>query len=300
MRTPTKMATRMTRSVVFRHVLCALIMSLFFTGCGSISGTHSRTIVSQSYDLPSTLEANAVIRAVERAFARNLAMPPRIVEGSVSTPLPPVPARFRVENRQMYLDRLGLVSAPRVNCPESMAVVHAFVVEAGGSSSLQSYTACIQLYAGGYRVSLVAGRMVLEGLGDVAGPTDLEQKSGPLSRIAQALRDQFSEMQLVPDSQVPESVDVASLAPSAEQSDVIHSARDAVSTFPLVCLVPSRESASVKSARGDGHVIKILDARSIMAVPEPIDPAYYRVNTEDGMAGWVNRSDVRRLPCPIG
>jgi hypothetical protein len=44
----------------------------------------------------------------------------------------------------------------------------------------------------------------------------------------------------------------------------------------------------------------MLEQGSLMAVVEPVDDAYFHVKTTEGLAGWINRSDVRRLPCPIG
>ncbi|MDF0644768.1 MAG: hypothetical protein P0111_12095 [Nitrospira sp.] len=309
----------MTRSLVFLHVVFALFMTLFVTGCASTPGTTPRAVLSQSYDLPATLEANAVIRAVERAFARTLAKSPRIAEGSVPSPLPAKPAPFTIENRQVRLDRLGVVNVPQVNCPESMAVVHALATEAGGSSGLGKYTACIQLYAEGYRIALIAAGMGLERhdrYDGVVGPMESEPKSGAalLLRLAQALREQISEVRPVDEPRASESTgradrkpatgeQVASLALPVERSAAtssVHREEDAVSTLPLVCLAPRHEAAPVRSARGDGHVITMFDAGSVMAVAEPVDAAYFRVETEAGLAGWVNHADVRRLPCPVG
>lgn len=315
----------MTRTLVLRHIVLALSMSLFVTGCASFSGTAPRAVASQSYDLPGTLEANAVIRAVERAFVRTLAKPPRIIEGSVSSPLPAMPAPFTVKDRQVHLDRLGMVNIPEVVCPESMAIVQVLVGEMSESSGPHSYTGCIQLYAGGYRVSVVDSRLVVGSPDVVGGAPASGPKSGPdhLALIAQALREEISEARLVADSRAQESTTpvwrtdaksstdhesstgarIASLASPPERSAATHVAyreEDAVSTLPLVCLAPRHESAPVRAARGEGWVITMLDRGSIMAVAEPVDAAYFRVETEDGTPGWVNRADVRRLPCPIG
>lgn len=314
-----------TRSPVFWHVVLTLSIGLFVTGCASFSGTAPRAVVTQSYDLPGALEANAVIRAVERAFTETLSKPPRIVEGSVPSPLPTMPAQFRVEERLMHLDRLGMVRIPEVVCPESMAIVQALVADRSALSGPHSVIGCIQLYAGGYRVSLVDSRMVVESHDAVAGPMDSEPKSNPglLARIAGALRDQISESRLVADSHARESdasvwrtdaKSSASLKPTTgepvmsldsppERSVATHSEyreKDVASVLPLVCLAPRYESAPVRAARGEGHVLTMLDSGSTMAVAEPVDATYFRVETEDGMAGWVNRSDVKRLPCPIG
>lgn len=315
----------MTRSRVFREIVLGISLTLFVTGCASFFETTPRAVLFQSYDLPSTLEANTVIRSVERAFLRTFAKPPRIIEGRVLSPLPATPAPVTVEERHMHLERLGMVSVPGVVCPDGMAIVQALAADMSESSGPHNYTGCIQRYAGGYRVSLIDSGMVVGGHETRIESRDSGPTSGPdlLSRIAQALREQISEVRLVADSHALESgtsvwrtdakssvtlerttgEPVMSLDSPPERSVASHSEyreRDVASVLPLVCLAPRYESAPVRAARGEGHVLTMLDSGSTMAVAEPVDATYFRVETEDGMAGWVNRSDVRRLPCPIG
>jgi hypothetical protein len=297
-------------------------MSLLATGCTLLPKAQPRDIISQSYDLPGALEANAVIGAVERAFVRTLAMPPRIIEGSVPSPLPTVPAQFMVEDRHVHLDRLGVVSMPEVVCPGSMAIVRAVVADRSESSGPHSYTGCIQSYAGGYRVHIVdSAMMVLERRDGFAGPMGADPTSYPdiVSRLARALVEQVSDARPVTDMSAIEAVvpvqqtstkasmDHASLTGKREESlasplgtSMAHRENNAVSILPLVCLAPRHESAPVRTARGEGHVITLLDRDSIKAVAEPVDASYFLVETEAGTTGWVNGSDVRRLPCPIG
>lgn len=284
----------MTRSLILSPVMLAFSASLLATGCASLSGTTPRAVVSQSYDLPGTLDANVVIRAVERAFTRTLLKPPRIVEGSVPSPLPATPAQFRIEERLVHLDRLGMVSIPEIVCPESMAIVQSFVTERSESSGPRSLTGCVQLYAGGYHVSLVDSLM----------GGDRHEETTLLSRLAQALRDEVSETRLAADFHAQESATPrAFLASQPDRSVTPHAEyreEDVVSTLPLVCLAPRGEMAPVRATRGEGHVVTVLDSGAIMTVAEPVDPDYFLVETEDGMAGWLNSADVRRLPCPIG
>ncbi len=313
------------RLLLFSHVPLALSVSLFVTGCASLSGTTPRAVVSQSYDLPGTLDANAVIRAVERSFARTFSRPPRIVEGSVPSPLPAMPAPFRVEERLVHVDRLGMVRIPEVICPESMAVVQALVADRSESSGPHSLTGCIQLYAGGYRVSLVASDMVVDRRDAIVGLMDSEPPSeaGLLSRVAHALREEIPAVRPVSDSRAPASTTPvgladaknstdgesspgersASLAAPPERSETTHATyreEGAVSTLPLVCLAPKHESAPVTAARGEGGIITTLKRGSVIVAPEPVDAAYFRVETENGTVGWVSGAEVKRLTCPIG
>ena len=316
----------MTPVRMFRHVILTLSIGLFVIGCASFSGPAPRAVVVQSYDLPGSLEATAVIRAVERAFTEAFLKPPRIVEGSVRSPLPAMPARVTVSHRLVRLDRLGVVGIPEVDCPGSMATVHALASERDDTAGLRRYSGCIQLSAGGYRVSLVAGSVVVDSQDDVAGSRGSAPKSVPdlLSRVAQALREQISDTRPVAETRAPESdrpveltsppttfpgpepstgERIASLASPPERAAALHPAsreEDVVSTLPLVCLAPRQGPAPVRSARGEGPVITVLDSGALITVAEPVDAAYFRVETEGGAAGWVRRADVRRLPCPIG
>jgi hypothetical protein len=298
----------MLRLLSLSHVVLALAMSLFITGCASIQEVRPHPVVSQSYDLPGTLEANAVIRAVEQAFVRTLAMQPRILEGGVPSPLPARPAHFKVENRLVYLDRLGMISIPEVICPESMAIVRASAAGLSETSGPHSYVGCIQAYAGAYRIHIIDSVLtVLEHHNSLTGSvgTEPESHQDPLSRLVRALLEQVSDARLVTEFLPAETVIPVSqvaIRSSTDQKTVIGKrvAQDAVSTLPLVCLGPRYESAPVRAARGEGHVITMLDRGSIKAVAEPVDPSYFLVELDEGMAGWVNGSDVRRLPCPIG
>jgi hypothetical protein len=132
-----------------------IFLGLFMTGCASSTGA----VVFRSYDLPTHLDSNVVIHAVERSFSQALQAPSRIDEGKIPSPLPTVPAQFVVEQHRVHLDRIGVVTMPHVVCPESMAVVHGFASDSKKPPVLRAYTGCIQRYVGGYRVNIVASAM---------------------------------------------------------------------------------------------------------------------------------------------
>jgi hypothetical protein len=303
-------------------LFCALLAG----GCVSIPVTGESPVAVQSYDLPDTLDFNTVIQSVERAFAQTLATTPWIVEGSVLSPLPDRPASFTVEERQVHLERLGIVTIHEVGCPGSLATVHAWVAHHSESSVPHRYTGCIQLYAGAYRVQLIESRLVLKSSGGLPGSVENGLKPHPnlMPRLAQAFLEQVAEAREVTNAQTPESSpsgrptdDKATIGqdPSARErvpsfpalsetsagsSFARGQGRDVVTTSPLACFAPRHEAAAVRTQQGGGTVIQVLDQSSLMAVAEPVDAAYFRVKTTEGLAGWVNRSDVRRLPCPIG
>ncbi len=54
-------------------------LSLMTTSCMSMTAFDGPMQVSQSYDLPNTVDANDVLHAVERSFAHFLLTGPRFV-----------------------------------------------------------------------------------------------------------------------------------------------------------------------------------------------------------------------------
>lgn len=310
----------MKASVVSPRLVLMLSLSLLTTGCATLTGSEGASVAFQSYDLPGTLDSNVVIQAVARAFTQALGTQPQVREGSVPSRLPAEPARFSVTQRRLRLHHLGVARIPRVVCPQYMAVVEAVVADASEGFTPHRYTGCIQAYADHYSVQLVDGRMALEGRsGDRPSAS-----SDALSRIGRSILEQVTGSRLrergrqaaaAEDSAQPSAPMATALqAASGERplsarggsdSSVAEGAVEqregpAVLSFPLVCLAPRHESATVRAQPGAGPVVAVLVADSLTAVAEPVDASYVRVETERGVAGWVNRSDVRRLPCPIG
>jgi hypothetical protein len=280
----------------------------------------------QSYDLPDSLDVNTVIHAVELAFTQTLPATPWLVEGSVLSPLPAKPAPFTVGERRVHFERLGVATIPEVECPGSLASVHAWVADRSESLAPHRYTGCIQLYAGAYRVYLIDSRLDLKSSHGFTGSAESMLKSHPnlLLRLGDAFLEQVTEAREVTDSQTlesfpsgPQAHEKASLGPYSSIREQVPSApavpeksaggsfipervQDVVTSSPLVCLAPRHETAAVRTQHGAGQVVQVLVKGSMMVVPESVDAAYFPVKTTEGLSGWINRSDVRRLPCPIG
>ncbi len=315
-----------TRPLPGRWFSVVLFCALQASGCVSAPVTAGSPVMSQSYDFPDTLDFKTVIQAVELAFGQTLATRPWIVEGSVLSPLPARPAPFTVEERRVHLERLGVVTIHEVGCRESLASVHAWVADRIESSAPHRYTGCIQLYAGAYRVQLVGSRLVLKSSHGLTGSAEARLKSHPnlLSRLARAFLEQVPEAREVTNSETPESFPSdrqthkkASIGPAPSAREPVPSFpalsetsvgsplvrvrdQDVVTTSPLVCLAPRHEAAAVRTQHGGGQVIQMLEQGSLTVVAETVDAAYFRVKTMEGLAGWINRSEVSRQPCPIG
>lgn len=306
----------------------AIFLGLCLVGCASIAREGGDSVVFRSYDLPINLDSNTVVHAVEWSFSQALQTPPRIDEGYVLSPLPTRPAHFIVESRRVHLDRLGTVTIPQVVCPESMSVLHGTPSDPQRFPRLQMYTGCIQPYVNGYRVHIIASTMALRDQErpaiSLTGQPNVESvDEDTVSRIAQLLIGQVPGARLVQGSYAQEVAARGTLAPavtskystsSLEKSaaSISNSLRElpvghvgtrersALSSAPWVCLVPKRQSIAVISRSGKGNVVATLPSRAVLIAAEPVDFAYFRVETEEGPIGWVNRSDVERLACPIG
>jgi hypothetical protein len=82
-------------------------------------------------------------------------------------------------------------------------------------------------------------------------------------------------------------------------SPALHPQR-ALAALPLVCLAPKDHAAILQSQPGGGKVVGTVKLGSILAVAEPLDTSYFKVESERGPAGWISLSEVERLPCPVG
>jgi hypothetical protein len=287
-----------------------------FVSCASVvnvSVSGHPTVVSQSYELPATLESNRVIEAAERSFTRILSGPPRTTEGSVPSPLPATAPSFAIEERHVELDRLGIVTIPTVVCPDSLAVLHGFGQTIQRSLPFR-YAGCIQFYAGGYRVHFVASAMLPS--------TSAEEQAREMTDVIQRLGGHFTEqvaearIAVVTRTAVAGAPDGATQTASlngvaATRRNVTGMGSDvdapdgrrssvAASAPPLVCLAASKTSAPIRSERGGGRIVGELEPGSVVAVMEPADPSYFWVQTEEQHTGWVNHNDVKRLRCPVG
>jgi hypothetical protein len=280
---------------------------LMMTSCMSMATFDGPMPVSQSYDLPKTVDANDVVHAVERSFAHVLLTAPRIVEGAFPTPLPDRPPRFTVESRAVYLDKMGSVLLPTVNCPQNLAIISGRPAHDGNIGPVDQYTACIQPYADGYRVTIIVSAPPVQHQfqSKPKGKDDFT----PVSHIAQALLEEISWVRVasVPDP-ASNTVHATRGVPSLEKDDkaLMRERRSpafrpqSAVALPLVCLAPKDHAAILQSQPGGGKVVGTVELGSILAVAEPLDTSYFKVESERGPARWISRSEVERLPCPVG
>jgi hypothetical protein len=300
----------MTEYQIYRVVSVALLLALPFvaTSCLSLATVDAPTQVSRSYDLPKDLDPNAVIHAVEQSFTHALSTAPRTVEGAVPSPLPARPLPFTLNSRTASLDHLGSVLIPSVTCPQHLAVISAWPENPDSLGKVHHYTACIQPYAEGYRVTIIVSTPHVQH--SLRNELTGEDDDVPVSRIAKILLTEISLVQ----GQVTSALEPAIFhatgrdAVRAHQENALLPARHsaalrplhAPAAIPLVCLAPKDHAAMLQSQPGGGKVLGTVEMGSVMAVDEPLDTSYFKVETARGSAGWISRSEVTRLPCPVG
>ena len=296
----------MTEHQMYRVASIALLLGLplVATSCLSLEAVDAPAQVSRSYDLPKDLDPNAVIHAVEQSFTHALSTAPRTVEGAVPSPLPARPLPFTLDSRTARLDHLGSVLIPSVTCPQHLATISAWPANPDSLGNVHHYTACIQPYAEGYRVTIIVSTPHVRN--DLTGKDD----DAPVSRIARVLLKEISLVQGHAASALEPGIFHATERDVVRtyQGNALLSARHsaplpplhAPAALPLVCLAPKDHAATLQSQPGGGKVLGTVEMGSVMAVDEPVDTSYFKVETERGSAGWISRSEVTRLPCPVG
>jgi hypothetical protein len=213
-----------------------------------------------------------------------------------------------VESRTIHLDHLGSVHIPSVTCPQHLAVISAWPAHPDDIGHVHHYSACIQPYAEGYRVTIIVSTPRRQH--SFQSKSREEDDFAPASPIAQALLSEIGQTRGHAEPEVEPAVSHATgrfgfLA--HEENALLREHRSATlrplearTALPLVCLAPKDHAATLQSQPGGGRVVGTVEMGSVLAVAEPLDTSYFKVETERGSAGWVSRSEVTRLPCPVG
>lgn len=267
---------------------------------------------SKAYDLPGDVDPNVITRALEDSFLRVLKAPPTVTEGAMPNPIPLTPTGFLVEHKVLTLDRLGAVHFPHVVCPHSLAMIEGLH---GSAQAVHRYAACLQPYRNGYRVYLVETRATLTHDGPAPSPSvsasdllmylaDSVMEGLPLARVVST----FHEM-ATPESEeelgevrtvTQDSIDSAGQTPAVGTLKPQETIPEVEAISPLVCLVVERNEVVVRASPGDGRVVGTLTSELALGENTPLDGAYVRIRTEQGLAGWARKSELHWSSCPIG
>ncbi|BFU96069.1 MAG: hypothetical protein NTNFB02_27910 [Nitrospira sp.] len=303
------------RHMMINYAALLLGFATLVAGCASWRSPVESDVppaALKAYDLPGDVDPNAMIRVLQDSFLRVLKAPPTVTEGAMPTPVPLVPSGVLVESRVLTLHRLGAVNFPHVICPHSLAMIEGL---RGVSQTVYRFTACIQPYRDGYRVHLIETRAALADEGLTQSRTvpasdllvDLAEsvmKALPLTQAALSLHGEATAESARPLRAIRDadrdSIDPAKQTPTRETFESHEIGYHVEAISPLVCHVPERSGVVIRSSPGEGPVVGTLGSEFALGEHTPLDGAFLRIHTEQGLAGWVQKSDLRWSPCPVG
>ncbi len=296
-------------------VLLLLGFTSLLAGCASLTSPVESDVLpatSKAYDLPSDVDPNVITRVLEDSFRRVLKVPPTVTEGAMPTLMPLTPSGFLVEHKVLTLDRLGTARFPHIVCPQSLAMIEGLH---GGSQAVYRYAACLQPYRDGYRVHLVETRATLAHDGPTPSPStpasnllvhlaDSVIEGLPLARVVSTFRGEATTESAEKLREVrtadQDSIDPARQTPALGTLKSQETEPEIEAISPLVCLVLERNEVVIRSSPGEGRVVGTLTSELALGENTPLDGAYIRIRTEQGVAGWARRSELHWSSCPIG
>ena len=266
--------------------ICALAILFLLPGCASRPAS-----VVNAYEVPVTVDLKQVMDVVEQSTAQVLGRPVTVTEGTLPAVLPLVARPALVERTRRTLDGLGVVVIPHLRCPGSIATVEKLTA---GPSGLRLVAACISPTRTATVIQLVEATAEEERTSSVVsavGHRLLERLSGGRSVERPIVVTGMGG--LLPESHLVAEGDGAITSRA-------QGAAPGFTAVPLVCFVPRTPSLSVQTGPAGGMTVETLKTELIVDVESPINTGYVHVETQDGVAGWVKRSEVRWTPCPIG
>jgi hypothetical protein len=282
---------------------CAMPLAsiLLLSGCASTPAS-----VVTSYEVPATVDLKQVMDIVEQSTARVLGGPVTVTEGTMPSVLPLVASPATVERRRRVLEGLGVVVIPHVYCPGSIATVETLMA---GDSGLRIVAACISPTRTVTVIQLVEATADEERTLTPAATSSEPPKSSAISSVGHLLLERLSGGHSIGNPAAVTEV-IGFLSEShlvAEEEGTTRSRHSKVqgagsgsTPVPLVCFAPRTRSISVQIDPDSSMAADTLDTELIVDVESPINTGYVHVETREGVAGWVKRSDLRWMPCPIG
>ncbi|MBA5869193.1 MAG: hypothetical protein GDA68_04170 [Nitrospira sp. CR2.1] len=293
----------------------ALLLGLagLLAGCGALTPrltADALPVSSKAYDLPSNMDPNVMTRMVANSFWHVLKTPPAVTEGAMPDSLPLTPFGFYVEDKILTFDLLGSVHFPQAVCPHSLAMIEGLH---SGSQAVYRYTACMEPYRDGVRLYLVQTKAAF-GFTDSAASSSasfsdlLTQlaasviKALPNARVASADRgsDVDSTSKGTDSGERRVAQDSSGKSRSFGTSRAHEVEAEIKGTSPLICLTPDRNEIVVRSLPGEGRIVGTVTSGLAIGDNSPLDGAYIHVRTDQGLAGWAQRSDLHWSSCPIG
>lgn len=303
------------RRMINNYAALLLGFASLVAGCASLTSPVESNVLpatSKAYDLPGDVDPNVITHVLGDSFLRVLKAPPTVTEGAMPTQIPLTPSGFLVEYKVLALDHLGAVRFPQVACPHSLAKIEGIH---GDFQAVRRYTACLQPYRDGYRVYLVETLATLTHDDPAPSPSvstsdvlmqlaDRVSKGLPHARVASIFQGAATfESEEVPRevrTATQDSIDSARQTPALGTLRFHETEPEVGAISPLVCLGLERSEVVVRATPGEGRVIGTLTSELALGENTPLDGVYIRIRTEQGLTGWVQKSDLHWSSCPIG
>jgi hypothetical protein len=296
-----------TSSSKFRHVMLVIFALLLLPGCAITAPSPGRStiIASLSYELPLYADVKSVVDVLEASLA-NALKEPVTVDSEVASFLSEDAIHSVILLEKITaLEGLGEVAIPAISCPRALTTIHKLITIEKG---LRLVAGCVTIGASATRIDLLDVTT-----GHTSWPTDSTSShdaaaSSPISRIGADFVDRFPAIRLISTPDIPirrvnRGLDAETVTPTiphimaATTSGNMTTA--AAKTAALVCYAPTTTGVSVRDNPDSDTVVGTLDMELIVHEEDPSTYLFLHITTREGRAGWVKRTDVRWIPCPI-
>ncbi len=285
--------------------LLVIIAVVVLSGCAMTtpSFSSSRMVASLSYEIPASIDVTRIIDMLEASSTKVLRRP-MIMDEPTSSPMAAKTASaFYLQEKVMSLKGLGKIAIPSIICPGALASMHTLISDTTG---LRLIAACVVGNDGGTRLHLAEAVTVEPSL---FGLSHKAAESFFLSHIGVALIERLPGIHLVEPPVVPNhgmsdstgGVEVTASGDLArgESSVAVYHKDASIHASPVVCFSPKENGTAVREHPGSNRVVGTLGSDLILQEEDPSKNSFLHVTTREGRNGWVKRSDVRWIPCPL-
>ena len=290
-----------------RHVMLVVIALLLLPGCAITASSPGRStiIASLSYELPLHADVKSVVDVLEASSARALKEPVTVDAGVGSFVSGDAIDSVILLEKITALEGLGEVAIPSISCPRALTTIHKLIAIEKG---LRLVAGCVTVGPSATRIDLLDVTT-----GHTSWPTHSTSshdaaRSSPISHIGAAFVDRFPAIRLVSTPDIPirrvnRGLDAETVTPNIPRIMGATTSGNmttvAAKTAALVCYAPNAKGVSVRDNPDSDTVVGTLDSELIVQEEDPSTYLFLHITTREGRAGWVKRTDVRWIPCPI-
>ena len=290
-----------------RHVMLVVIALLLLPGCAITASSPGRStiIASLSYELPLHADVKSVVDVLEASSARALKEPVTVDAGVGSFVSGDAIDSVILLEKITALEGLGEVAIPSISCPRALTTIHKLIAIEKG---LRLVAGCVTVGPSATRIDLLDVTT-----GHTSWPTHSTSshdaaRSSPISHIGAAFVDRFPAIRLVSTPDIPirrvnRGLDAETVTQNIPRIMGATTSGNmttvAAKTAALVCYAPNAKGVSVRDNPDSDTVVGTLDSELIVQEEDPSTYLFLHITTREGRAGWVKRTDVRWILCPI-